>query len=370
MDEQHDEGITKRTNSSRRSFLKKTVAATAAATAAEIMMGLPLAHASGPLEPSDVGWKAFDEGVGYSTLDLNARFVVDLVALGKTLVIDSRESLAKGADPFMSEMVCGSGCRTSVGLLSINEPASLSAGIQVVQFYVHGETKDFLYSVSMDPETEQLGRLEVPVDQSASSRKGKFWLNGRMIVRLRFKNGGHQINLVSRNPVLQEAVAQSWPPVSAQVRSQREDEYVALEDRDGPTVAIVKSGVITLGQRTHPFLASRVRIKSFEYLHSTGQSASNDAHYRDVAAVRFSWEDLRASVPGVDHYHVYRRPYMGHKGAEVHLGGHIHATSFTDSHFDSANAWEYRVVPVTKDLLGYDVDGIADTPLILGPLRK
>lgn len=350
---------------SRRHFMLGSM--TLGVTAATLGLNVPEgARAVGRPVSADSSFGALKEGVP-STLQLRADADVEILPLGQTFKVRAAESTF-GTDVFASVNTCGSSCRKPDASLGQPVVAPQRATglvvhpIEVTQFYVHGDTREFSYAIRMDPATETLGAVELP-----SNGEGRMWLNGRMMLFLKNKADGQVLELISRTPILQEGPVSAWPPVNVTVRSQGTDEYVLVSDPHGPTVAKLHNGAITMQASTHEFLAEELKIIDYDFLDRAGEPVAAQQTTANVSGVRLTWSDIRDKLPGVVGYHVYKRA----SGAEAlqRIGGDLDRADVVDPDFDPTRAWEYSVVPVTKDLLGYDVDGVQDRPITLGPLR-
>lgn len=348
---------------SRRNFMLGSM--TLGVTAATLGLNVPeRARAVGQPVTPDSSFGALKQGVP-STLQLRADADVEVLPLEKTFQVRAAESTF-GTDVFATANTCGSKCRSSSSLGPVIAPQRATGltvyPIEVTQFYVHGETRDFSYAIRMDPATETLGAVELP-----RQGEGRMWLNGRMMLFLKNKADGRVVELISRSPVLQEGPVAAWPPVNVTVRSQGTDEYVLVSDPEGPTFARLHNGAITMQESTHEFLAEEVEITDYDFLDGAGEPVVARATVDNVSGVRLAWSDVRGTLPGVVGYHVYKRA-SATDGLQ-RVGGDLDRPVVVDRDFDPTRAWEYSVVPVTKDLLGYDVDGTQDRPITLGPLR-
>jgi len=281
-----------------------------------------------------------------STAMLSGRWEVEVLPL------DQKVNLVAGQGDELT-VECNSWCRTkrpalddAVGLpLSTVtvEVVHLAGRSEVGTFTISMFEKDLFGGLRLDTTGKPfLGDPDVP----------NFWLEGRMTIKLKLAGSNQVLSLVSRKPVLQTGRATSWPPYNTVMRDvSGPNEYVPVDKQDGDPILILWSGSITIEGQPSPFLATDIPIRSFNYV-ETGDVGRIDG-------VVLRWDDVRAQVAEIDHFHVYKRVYgvdQAH-GPWQQIGGHLRENTLLDKTFDGSAAVTYKVRQIMVDALGDEVMG-------------
>jgi hypothetical protein len=283
-----------------------------------------------------------------STATLSGEWEVEFLPLKKEMVL--KAGVDKN-DVFTPQ--CNSWCKTQTVAMD------LLADVQVASVYVEtvhlaGQSDIGTFTISMFDE-DLFGSLHI-------NRRGKpflgdrgkpnFWLEGRMTIKLQPKGSSEIISLVSRKPILQAGRADSWPPYNTVMHDvSGPNEYVPIDDPKGKPVLVLWSGAITIGKGPSPFLATDIRIHSFQYV-ETGKG-------NRVNGVELFWNDARSKVPLIDYYHVHKREFSIHqdRGPWERIGGNIKGSSFVDKSFDGSAPVTYKARQVFQDPFGDEVRG-------------
>lgn len=236
------------------------------------------------------------------------------------------------------------------------ESASLPlSAIAVPNVYLGGISELGRFSISMF-EGDLIGGLRLNNKGKpflAEKSNPNFWLEGRMTIKLQPTGTEEIISLVSRKPVLQTGRVKAWPPYNTVMHDvSGPNEYVPIDAQDGPPFMLLWSGSITIGNEPHDFLSTDIPIRSFEYV----RGGEPDR----VRGVKLAWDDMRAQIPSIYYYQVYKRELgtgIATTGWE-RVGGNIEANNIVDESFDGSKAMTYWVRQVFVDHLGDEFIGL------------
>jgi hypothetical protein len=294
-----------------------------------------------------------------STANLSGKWEVDVVPLQKRFVLEA------GAEDAPLREECNSWCARLVPSVDAVRKVS-TATVTVESVHLSGEADFGTFTISMY-EKDLFGALML--DSNGNPQQGpadspNFWLEGRMTLKVRFRDSQEILSLVSRKPVLQTGRAESWPPYNTVMRDiSGPNEYVAVDNQNGPAVAVLWSGSITIGGKPSPFLAANIPIRSFQY--------QEKGAARATGGITLQWDDIRQQIPTIDHYHLYKRNFGAHDGGSdwKMIGGHIKENKFFDATYDGLSAVTYKVRQIMVDTLGDEVMGCGDETEFTVPAR-
>lgn len=310
---------------------------------------------------------------------------IDIPALGRSMVFDTRVDNPSGLAPSLSEPGLedawpsaaiagdgprpeghsGSSCPRIAGLGVLGEGDRIEIPVEILAFHAEGHNGEVAYSVTMY--SEVTGRLVLPLDPDQPAHI-TMW--GRMQITVLPDDpsqfgGIERMEFVSRDYIKQEGRMHGFPPrdPGAYLESSGNEVYVSADPRLADVEVIVRRGRIIFSTDVDDFLQARTRVTRFELLDHEGNLLVADDPYDSsligqIGGVRLAWREASDASGRTRHYNLYRIDPDNPVDAELLAPG-LTETTFVDTDYDGTHSYAYSVVPAFADSTGTEVQGVS-----------